>query len=213
MNAEIIHAPGRFAAMMARMLFLELERAGVSVSDPSTPADSHAGAHQADVYIYVDESGNVELSKIRPVVSSAHRHAEKLFRYPFRVDSFIAAVLHGTAGTKSEIKAESEAQSGREERIFADDEARRVLIDGIEISLTEREYKLFCYLYERRGKPVGRAELLSQVWGGEAGLETNVVEVYVSYLRHKLEGATGKRLILTRRGNGYEFRADGKYEI
>ena len=108
---------------------------------------------------------------------------------------------------KSPGRRETEPPREGEPLVLADGSGRRVIIDGIEIPLTEREYRLFFYLYERRGRTVSRLELLENVWDGEVGFETNVVEVYISYLRNKLEGATGKRLILTRRGKGYEFRS------
>ncbi|MGI6202637.1 MAG: winged helix-turn-helix domain-containing protein [Eubacteriales bacterium] len=203
MKAEISHAPGRFAALLARMLVLELERAGVSVTETggNTPA--------AEVYIYVDEEGSTELSRLMPADAAAPRQPVCLYRYPFKVADFIQAVLYGAAERESKIagKAETEPPREGEPLVLADGSGRRVIIDGIEIPLTEREYRLFFYLYERRGRTVSRLELLENVWDGEVGFETNVVEVYISYLRNKLEGATGKRLILTRRGKGYEFRS------
>lgn len=206
MNAEISHAPSRFAALWAHMLRLELERAGVSVTESGGAAGQHSGMPAAELHIYVDESANTELTITKPDGPGSAQAAKKVFGYPFRIDDFMQAALHAAAEPGE--MTESETVRDPSPSIHADKVSRHVIVDGAEITLTEREYRLFCYLYERRGRPVSRAELLENVWGGETGAETNVVEVYVSYLRHKLEGATGKRLILTRRGKGYEFRAD-----
>lgn len=205
MNAKISHAPGRFAVLLARMLKLELEREGVSASILGG-AKEEAGLHDAEIYIYVDDLGNAELVKRKLADPDAPQHTKKLFRYPFRVDAFMKAALFG--GTADKDQDDGGERRGVEPKIVADGESRHVFVDGAEIALTEREYRLFCYLYERRGRPVSRDELIKNIWRGEAGIGTNVVEVYVSYLRHKLEGATGKRLIITRRGKGYEFRAE-----
>jgi two-component system, OmpR family, response regulator len=80
---------------------------------------------------------------------------------------------------------------------------RRVTRDGAEVSLTAREFTLLDYLMRRPGQVVSKTELLDHVW--DAGVDTapNAVEVYVGYLRRKLEEP---RLIQTVRGVGYVLR-------
>lgn len=76
-----------------------------------------------------------------------------------------------------------------------------------EVQLTAREYALLLLLLEHRGQTVSRDEILSQVWGQteEAG-GGNVIEVYIRYLRLKLEADGERRLIHTVRGRGYGLR-------
>lgn len=80
---------------------------------------------------------------------------------------------------------------------------RSVSCEGRTVSLTSKEFALLEYLLLHRGQPVSRATLLEQVWKipGDAG--TNVVDVYVNYLRRKLGGEAKTPLIQTVRGEGY----------
>jgi two-component system alkaline phosphatase synthesis response regulator PhoP len=81
-----------------------------------------------------------------------------------------------------------------------------VLRDGKPVYLTSREFQLLCYLMERSGSTVPRAELLRTLWGYEAGAFTRTVDTHVASLRQKLEENPGKpELILTTPGVGYKF--------
>lgn len=71
------------------------------------------------------------------------------------------------------------------------------------VALTAREYQLLLLLLERQGTVVSRDVILRQVWNDERGAASNVIEVYVRYLRQKLEEGGGRRLIHTVRGQGY----------
>jgi two-component system, OmpR family, response regulator NblR len=74
------------------------------------------------------------------------------------------------------------------------------------IELTAKEFDLLRYLMEHPGETLTREQILSNVWGYETGGESNVIEVYVRYLRIKLQVAGEKRLIQTVRGSGYVLR-------
>lgn len=71
------------------------------------------------------------------------------------------------------------------------------------IGLTERESSLMLLLFKQRGKVVSREQILREVWNDEQGVSSNVVEVYIRYLRQKLEEGGDTRLIHTIRGRGY----------
>ncbi|MFM7311644.1 MAG: winged helix-turn-helix domain-containing protein [Cyanobium sp.] len=71
------------------------------------------------------------------------------------------------------------------------------------VTLTAREYQLLLLLLEHRGRVVSREEILHQVWQDQQGSASNVIEVYVRYLRQKLEEGGERRLIHTVRGSGY----------
>lgn len=79
---------------------------------------------------------------------------------------------------------------------------RAVTSDGHPVTLTGKEFALLEYLLLNRGRAVSRATLLEQVWKMHPAASTNVVDVYVNYLRRKLAGA-GDALIQTVRGEGY----------
>ncbi|WP_407687531.1 response regulator transcription factor [Mycobacterium sp. HUMS_1102779] len=76
---------------------------------------------------------------------------------------------------------------------------------GTLLDLTGTEFKLLSYLVEQRGRTVSKDQILSAVWGYDA-YDTNLVEVYISALRRKLE-AHGPRMLHTVRGIGYRLSA------
>jgi len=71
------------------------------------------------------------------------------------------------------------------------------------IPLTNKEFALLEYLLLHRGRCVTRTTLLEEVWKCDAGVGTNVVDVYINYLRRKLGDQTQGSLIQTVRGQGY----------
>lgn len=76
---------------------------------------------------------------------------------------------------------------------------------GSRIELTPREYALLEYLMLRRGIAITKAQLLEHVWGARFMGSENVVEVYIGYLRKKLDGSGRTSLIETVRGIGYRM--------
>jgi DNA-binding response OmpR family regulator len=75
--------------------------------------------------------------------------------------------------------------------------------DGQPISLTNKEFALLEFLLLHRGSCVSRSTLLDRVWNAEAQMGTNVVDVYVNYLRRKLRDVPPDSIIQTVRGQGY----------
>lgn len=85
---------------------------------------------------------------------------------------------------------------------------RSVTLAGEPIELTGKEFTLLEYLLLQRGRAISRQELLREVWRMAPDTGTNVVDVYVNYLRRKLGGANGgSALIETVRGEGYAIGA------
>ena len=80
---------------------------------------------------------------------------------------------------------------------------RTVSRNGVIISLTNKEFALLEHLLLNRGRAVSRSTLLERVWNMDAGSSTNVVDVYVNYLRRKLADYGESALIQTVRGEGY----------
>jgi two-component system, OmpR family, response regulator len=79
--------------------------------------------------------------------------------------------------------------------------------DGREVELTAREFAVLEFLTRRAGDVVSRTELLEHVWDENFEGSTNIVDVYVGYLRRKLEEPFGRPLIRTVRGAGYVLEA------
>jgi DNA-binding response OmpR family regulator len=76
---------------------------------------------------------------------------------------------------------------------------------GRTIELTPKEFGLLEYLMRNAGQRVTRAQIVQQVWNYPCDTLTNVVDVYVNYLRKKIEGPLDRKLIYTVRGIGYEM--------
>lgn len=83
---------------------------------------------------------------------------------------------------------------------------RRVLRNGRGIDLTMKEFELLKYLMSHPREVLTREQILDNVWGYDFMGESNVIEVYIRYLRIKVEDEGEKRLIQTVRGMGYVLR-------
>ncbi|MCD8341663.1 MAG: response regulator transcription factor [Clostridiales bacterium] len=83
---------------------------------------------------------------------------------------------------------------------------RRVEVNGQEVALTRREFDLLRCLMEHKGTVLSRSTLLTTVWGYDYAGETNTVDVYVRFLRNKIDHVYGLQLIETVRGVGYVIR-------
>lgn len=78
--------------------------------------------------------------------------------------------------------------------------------NGEVIDLTRREYDLLSALMENVGTVLSRDDLLERVWGTGSSTETNVVDVYIKYLRNKIDRLGAPSYIYTVRGKGYVMR-------
>jgi DNA-binding response OmpR family regulator len=90
-----------------------------------------------------------------------------------------------------------------------DPATREVQRAGTEITLTPREFSVLEYLIRRRGEVVTKTEILQHVWDSHYSGDPNVVEVYVGYLRRKIDAPFDRQGIETVRGVGYRLAADG----
>jgi two-component system OmpR family response regulator len=86
-----------------------------------------------------------------------------------------------------------------------DPATRRVTREDNEITLTTREFALLEYLMRHRDEVVTKTELLDHVWDAGADTDPNVVEVYVGYLRRKIDQPYGTKSLQTVRGAGYRL--------
>ena len=92
------------------------------------------------------------------------------------------------------------------EDLTLNDYTKKVVRNGQEVSLTSTEYKLLLYFLNNPEKVISRAEILEAVWGVNYELGTNVVDVYVNYLRKKLDNQDDTKIIHTVIGMGYVLK-------
>jgi DNA-binding response OmpR family regulator len=87
--------------------------------------------------------------------------------------------------------------------LVLDDDAKQVTRNGKEISLTATEYRLLFTLLKNKGKVLSRMDLLENAWDINFNVGTNVVDVYINYLRKKIDADFEPKLIHTAVGMGY----------
>ena len=104
--------------------------------------------------------------------------------------------------------------TGEERLSYADLEINRATREvqraGHPIELTTLEYELLVFFMRHPRQVLTREQLLSGVWGYDAEIETNALEVHIGHLRQKLEAHGGTRLIQTIRGIGYALRGEAR---
>jgi DNA-binding response OmpR family regulator len=86
---------------------------------------------------------------------------------------------------------------------------REVRRGDCQVELTPREFSLLEYLMRRAGDVVSKTEILEHVWDAADTTDPNAVEVYVGYLRRKIDAPFGRSSLKTVRGAGYRLASDG----
>jgi len=140
-------------------------------------------------------------SEVESRVEGLTAGADDYLSKPFRFEELLArirAVLR-----RSDDGAPGELLSFGDLRLSM--ASREVTRGGRAIQLTAREFDLLAFLMRRPRQVLSKETILQQVWGYDSFGDTNIVEVYVRYLRQKLAGAS---LIQTIRGAGYVLRED-----
>ena len=126
-----------------------------------------------------------------------------------RVRGFIRPPLEALSRPKPAVQA-APKQAGRMsyQWLEIDPEKRAVTCDGRSVSLTEREFAVLDCLMRRPEEVVTKAELSRAVWGSEDSTRSNVLEVYINFLRRKIDQAFDRKVLHTVRGAGYILRAE-----
>ena len=133
---------------------------------------------------------------------------------PFAIEELLARIrvalkLHGT-GTAPEQAAEAVAAEGvlKWNELVLDEPKHRVTFSGREINLTNREFIMLKVLLENKDIVLSRDTLLEKVCGYDYMGETNVVDVYIRFLRTKIDEEFGVKMIQTVRGVGYVIKSE-----
>ena len=137
-------------------------------------------------------------------VSGLDMGADDYITKPFAIEELLARIR--TALRKRPAKAPEPVLTLGP--IAMDTARRQVRCGGQAVELTTREFDVLRLFLENPEIVLSRETFLSRVWGYDYVGETNVVDVYIRYLRSKLDAACGKSLIHTVRGVGYVLRED-----
>jgi two-component system, OmpR family, response regulator len=135
-------------------------------------------------------------------VKGLHEGADDYLVKPFAFDELLAR-LEALVRRGPSRPPDSLLRHGP---IEVDSEAHIVTLHGQEVRLSATEYRLLEYLVKRAGSIVSRDQLAEHVWGGDYDPFSNVADVYISYLRKKLDKDKKRPLIHTVRGLGYMLK-------
>jgi DNA-binding response OmpR family regulator len=142
------------------------------------------------------------LDDVSERVNGLQKGADDYLCKPFDFDELLARIA------ALRRRADKSAQSPRNTLSIGSLELamdeRIARINGTEISLTKLEFELLVYLTENQKKVLSRERILSRVWQTKSDPQTNIVDVYISRLRRKLEDDPNIT-IQTLRGNGYRL--------
>jgi DNA-binding response OmpR family regulator len=125
--------------------------------------------------------------------------ADDYITKPFAFDELLARIV-AVQRRHTSVDHNAEQRIGN---LVLDPQSRRVTNDGRPVNLTVREFDLLWYLMKNAGKVVSRERLLSSVWNYGYDPGTKIVDVYVRYVRLKLDGEGSPSWIQTVRGVGY----------
>jgi len=123
---------------------------------------------------------------------------------PFAIEELLARIRVALK-RKAASKKENDDDVIRCGKLVLSKLQHRVTYDGEEIPLSKKEYDLLLYFMENRGIVLDREKLIENVWGYDFVGDTNVTDVYVRYLRSKIDQKYGVNFIRTVRGVGYIF--------
>lgn len=213
---------------IARLMELELNREGYNTK---IAIDGNDGLELALSGIYnlvildlmlpgingIEICRRIRMSSMMPVimvtarddimdkVSGLDTGADDYITKPFIMEELLARVRSALRRVEGKLQSRDVLVF---DRLKIDDKAHRVEIDGKGVELTKREYDLLLYLARNAGNVITREQLLEKVWGYDYYGDTNVVDVYVRYIRSKIDDVYGVHYINTMRGVGYVFKPD-----
>jgi DNA-binding response OmpR family regulator len=211
-------------AKLARFVELELKFEGYDVD---VVADGHEaiekfGAKEYDLLLLdlmvpgfngmeilrrIRKTSNIPIimltakSDVSDRVAGLDSGADDYITKPFAIEEVLARMR--TAFRKSSRVQQDDDKILRLKELSIDTQRRKVQWQDDEIELTKTEYELLVFLVQNRNIVLTREQILNQVWGYDYFGETNIVDVYIRYLRTKIDDRFGIKLICTTRGVGY----------
>ena len=163
----------------------------------SVVAELRAAGRATPVLMLTAKDG--EWDQAEALDAGADDYVTKPFSYPVLLARLRALLRRSTAQLSAVLTVGD---------LRMDVAAHRCWRGDVEIDLTPREFALLSYLMLRPGAVVSKVELVDHVWDVGFTADTNVVEVYIGYLRRKVDAPFGRNSLETVRGVGYRLVAD-----
>ena len=159
--------------------------------------------HDSDVPIIMLTAKDDVSDKVMGLDMGADDYMTK----PFAIEELLARIRVGLKKHRvSGAAAASAPQTLTAGPLTLDPGSYTVTFAGQPVQLTKKEFDLLRYLMQHAGQAVSRDALLTDVWGYDYAGDTNVVDVYIRYLRHKIDEPFGVKTIHTIRAVGYKFQ-------
>lgn len=137
---------------------------------------------------------------VQDIVHGLNLGADDYMTKPFQADEFLARIK---ARLRSQGDTDSKLVVGD---LSVDNKTLEVTRGGKKIKLTPQEFKLLQYLMNNKGRILTRDMILSRIWTSSFDIETRVVDVYMGYLRKKIDAGFKKKLLRSVRGFGYMIK-------
>ena len=129
--------------------------------------------------------------------------ADDYLTKPFSIEELIARIR---ALFRRVQKVEAEAEIFEFEDLKIDYVAREVFRNNVNIVLTKREFELLDFLVKNKGIALSRDKILEEIWGFEYIGNDTILDLYIKYLRDKIDKNHDRKLIQTIRGVGFVFK-------
>ena len=141
--------------------------------------------------------------EVTDVVVGLDSGADDYATKPFAIEEILARMRaalkkHGTRNAEAGVNALLMIKD-----MVIDTRARSCAVGGVTVELTKTEFDLLSFLVSNKDVVLTREQILNKVWGYDFFGETNVVDVYIRYLRTKIDDRFGTKFIHTIRGVGY----------
>lgn len=154
---------------------------------------------ESDVPIIMLTAKDDVIDKVMGLDSGADDYMTK----PFAIEELLARIRVVLKRKEKKSETGSALEAGKL-KLFKDE--YKVTFEDKEIALSKKEFELLKYMMENKGIVLTREKILDQVWGYDYFGDTNVTDVYIRYLRNKIDQRFNIQFIHTIRGVGYLFK-------
>lgn len=210
--------------VFSRMLFWEISLFGSQVtsytdfSEEAKKASCDADFTVVDASVFAKRTEDIsaleraqtilfgyenELSELETKIPAGFR----VFTRPFHVEDFLSAIFERGEEALIGVRPAKRRKSAADSLILGE-KNHTVSYRKQTVELTVREFALLMLLIKNKGQTVTRAQAAREVWGKADEGDTNIVDVYIRYLREKLDEKFGIKIISTVRGVGYTIKAE-----